>query len=172
MRMRDRIDRSRWMEIPEAIIPVLTGVDDPDALLAESWELSDRFLESDLWREVESMDLHYEVPFLLGVDTGGTRRIVRGRIDLLAVGDDAARVIDFKTDKQLDPTHYEGQMAVYRAAAADLFDRRATTTLYALRTGGAVRVDAEIDAVVAEILASPAAASHLGWDYSSATALM
>ncbi|MFW5826379.1 MAG: UvrD-helicase domain-containing protein, partial [bacterium] len=61
--------------------------------------------------------------------------VVRGQIDLLAEFDDRVLVVDFKSDRELDPEHYRTQMAAYRAAAAALTGKPVDVEVFDLRNG-------------------------------------
>jgi ATP-dependent helicase/nuclease subunit A len=87
-----------------------------------------------------------EFPFLLPIAaTGGAPWLVQGKIDVVCETADTCIIIDFKTDRTIDPTAHAVQLAAYRAAAAAFSDRPAESWLYYLRTGEAVAVDAAID---------------------------
>jgi hypothetical protein len=46
-------------------------------------------------------------------------------------------VVDYKTDTELVPEHYVGQMSVYRAAAEKIFRKPVELRLFGLRHGTA-----------------------------------
>jgi ATP-dependent exoDNAse (exonuclease V) beta subunit len=110
-----------------------------DRLCAQSWDLADAFLNSsfarELLRNAREGTVHCEYPFLL--QAGEPALYLNGKIDLLVEREDSVTVVDFKTDQAVEPEHYTAQMAVYRHAAAALFDKPATVWLFFLRTAEA-----------------------------------
>ncbi len=105
-------------------------------------KLSLDFLATPLGREAREADFESEVSFILRVDDEeGSGSFIRGQIDLLLPGPDRVRVIDFKTDRFLDPRHHEGQLAIYRSAAAELYRLPAESCLVYLRGMEIVKVE-------------------------------
>ena len=170
LRARDGMTRDRWISVPIEIEALIA--DGEEALLDEAWELSERFIASELWSRIGTRTRHFELPFVYGLDIDGVTRYVRGQIDLLTVAPDHTWLVDFKTDRTFVPEHYDGQMAVYRAAAEALFDRPATLSLFSLRESRAVSRSPVLSTVVAEITRSETARKYLGWDLPSESSLM
>ncbi len=120
-----------------------------DAFYRYGYEFARSYLDSPLARRVaEARCVEHELPFLL--DAAAVRDevpvtdlpgIIRGQIDLVAELDDRVLVVDFKTDRALDPSHYRVQMAVYRAAVRELFGKPVEPLLFHLRTGEAIPLD-------------------------------
>jgi ATP-dependent exoDNAse (exonuclease V) beta subunit len=116
-----------------------------DSLLRHGYDFARGFLESSLAARLnESASVEHEVPFI--VDAGvvpleeigagavaGDARLIRGKIDLVAELADRVLVVDFKTDRVLDPEHYRVQMTVYRSAATELFGKDVEVQLFDLR---------------------------------------
>lgn len=81
-----------------------------------------------------------EYPFVWAGDT-----ILTGSIDLVYGDADGVVVIDFKTDRRIDPGRHAFQLAVYRDAAAAMFGVPARAFLYYLYTGTEHEIDATPD---------------------------
>ncbi|MDQ2677001.1 MAG: PD-(D/E)XK nuclease family protein, partial [Actinomycetota bacterium] len=117
--------RAGWERPTEARLAALLGIEgmggDPSAL-ARAARLVDGWLDSELRRAIGAHGLRPEAPFVLPL--AGT--VLRGSIDLLAVGEEHATVIDFKTDRVgsegVEPLgeRYASQRAVYALAAAGI----------------------------------------------------
>jgi uncharacterized 2Fe-2S/4Fe-4S cluster protein (DUF4445 family) len=95
------------------------------------------------------------VPFVLHRAVGSRPAWIHGQIDLVAVGsaaagpapagteatdgadgpDGAVTVIDFKTDRAYRARAHELQLALYREAAAELYDGEVVALVYYLRSG-------------------------------------
>ena len=73
---------------------------------------------------------------------------ISGTMDLVVERDDAVWVVDYKTNRELDPRTYQGQMSVYRAAAAHLFSRPVELRLFGLRRGEAYEVSDRMEDIV------------------------
>ncbi len=144
-------------ELPVSVrVPDRVPPRDRETFYRDGADLARGFLSSETAvRLADAQSVDHEVAFLLdaraldpallaGLETAeGERpvpRIVRGQIDLLAEFDDRVLVVDFKTDRELDPGHYRTQMAVYRAAAAALSGKPVDVELFDLRRAGPVRV--------------------------------
>ncbi len=82
-----------------------------------------------------------ETPFLLRRNRGTETAIIRGKIDFLLLRDESVRIVDFKTDRYLDPDRHGVQLAVYCCAAREIFGRPAEGALYYVRGGRLVDVD-------------------------------
>ena len=113
----------------------------------EAWALSEAFIGHPLWRtlaaEVSDTDrITTEMAFVSSLPDGW---VCRGTIDLIVRTDRATYVIDFKTDRALDPERYRGQMALYRRAAAAIGGEPVVTVLFGLRNAEALEIDATID---------------------------
>lgn len=97
------------------------------------------FLKSDLYRRIESaVQAHREYAFLYGVEAcridqslqdryPDEQVLLQGIADLVLVEADGVTIVDYKTDRLTDPAEfierYAGQLALYRQALADYFDR-------------------------------------------------
>jgi hypothetical protein len=130
------VSRAEWEAFPfwaeHALGAARSGSIDPP-VLSESWDLAQGFLDSPLFASLRGGSITPEYPFVfvpleVGVPIVGT-------MDLVIELSDAVWVIDYKTNRHLDPREYEGQMSVYRAAARRLFDKPVELRLYGLRDG-------------------------------------
>ncbi len=115
------------------------------------YELARGFLASDLSGSLATaVAVEHELPFLLDAreiahlaeecELPPGLELVRGQIDLVAEFADRVLVVDFKSDRVLDPDRYRVQLAVYRAAAEALYARPVEVSLCHLRTATAVSV--------------------------------
>jgi len=133
---------------PSVRLPDRVPAPDREAFYRDGADLARGFLASPVAaRLADAKAVEHEVAFLLdarALDPAllaePDARIVRGQIDLLAEFDDRVLVVDFKTDRELDPDHYRTQMAVYRAAAAALSGKPVDVELFDLRRASPVRV--------------------------------
>ncbi|MFP4151835.1 MAG: UvrD-helicase domain-containing protein [Alkalispirochaeta sp.] len=135
---------------------ILWRIEDPEErveMCRTSWELSERFLASEFWDQLrspgEDRSVECEVPFYLRA--GEPALYLNGKIDLVVEGSDRVEIVDFKSDLEVVPEHYEMQMAVYRRAAEELYGKPGTVHLFYLRTGEAVRIDADLNTLLPEI---------------------
>lgn len=110
-------------------------------------EMAERFLSSllgiqaskALWRQSE-YDFITTYSVRLPQAQEDTELIVTGQMDLIFETPDSVIVVDYKTDKDEDPSLHAEQLAVYRKAATELRKKPAQTWLFYLRSGKAVRV--------------------------------
>ena len=133
-------------EIPEdqavgsAIARVLTEAQQ-ELFRVEAATLAANFLTSEFWRQQPaSVHAEHEVPFLLQL-IEGRPLLARGKIDLILENDDFVQVVDFKSDRHVDPLHYALQLELYRRAAAALFELPVSVALFDLRRGQLMPVD-------------------------------
>jgi RecB family exonuclease len=87
---------------------------------------------------------------------------INGRIDLLFDDGEHIVIVDYKTDQVEQPEiHYE-QLAAYKQAAGDIFEGKPVETwLFYLRSGRAVDISKETEALLANGGLSDCAAYHL-----------
>jgi ATP-dependent helicase/nuclease subunit A len=101
--------------------------------------MAEGFFGSGLGRKALAASfLRTEYPVLTAVDCGeGTEKavIVSGRIDLLFEHGGVFYVVDFKTDRDEDITRHVGQLALYKRAVEDIFEKPAECRLFYLRHG-------------------------------------
>lgn len=168
-RIAHGLTRRQLLSAPPAAIRALLSEHGSDlgARGDEAWALSDAFIDHPLWRtltaEVSDTDhITTESAFVSSLPGGW---VCRGTIDLMVRTDRATYVIDFKTDRALDPERYRGQLALYRRAAAAICGEPVVTVLFGLRDAVALELDATIDdARIARVLQSiDAGVYHRGY---------
>jgi ATP-dependent helicase/nuclease subunit A len=107
------------------------------ALLAEAERMRDRFAGSELGKMALNADLR-ESEFPVVVYEKNL--ITNGVIDLLFEDNNVTHVIDFKTDRDENPTAHAGQLAVYKKAVSAIYKKAVRCWLFYLRTGHAIEV--------------------------------
>ncbi len=137
------LSRDQWLADPTWATRIYGPVDDAGhgstaAILEESWNLAQRFLSSELYRRLSGGVVHTEYPFVLAL--GEPAVYVSGTMDLVVETDDAVWVVDYKTDRLLDASHYAGQMSIYRSAAGELFAKPVELRIFGLRDGTVAEV--------------------------------
>jgi ATP-dependent helicase/nuclease subunit A len=144
-RLLEGWDRTTPERLREELRPLALSVAaeegvDPTALEAESREIADRFLESELGQSLRKLDIvDRELPLLYAPDDGPA---YRGVIDLLYRDPDGSLVVaDYKTDREEDDEalrrDYAPQLRIYAEAvrAALGLDAAPRAELWHLRTG-------------------------------------
>ena len=91
------------------------------------------FNNSEIYKKVLCMTIKKEVPFVIKADQG----FIHGLIDLLAINDTEAIIIDFKTDRNVSASdlieRYQKQLALYQKAIATIYPQlKIKAYLYAL----------------------------------------
>jgi len=147
------ITEEQWRPEHQEVRSILWRVEDADEQLSmcrTSWDLSERFLTSSFWKDFQASgndrSVVCEVPFYLRA--GDPALYLNGKIDLVIEYADRVEIVDFKSDREILPEHYEMQMAVYRRAAEELYGKAGSVHLFYLRTGEAIRVDADLEALL------------------------
>ncbi|MBN2353762.1 MAG: UvrD-helicase domain-containing protein [Spirochaetales bacterium] len=109
------------------------------ALCAEAERLADGFLASP-WgkRWAGAAERETEFPFLFRYPHPKGDYFIRGAVDLFFTEGNRAYLLDFKTDRSLNPLEYEVQLGIYRAALTALLRRPVSAALYSLRNGSTV----------------------------------
>jgi ATP-dependent exoDNAse (exonuclease V) beta subunit len=133
-----------------ALVPsaLRSGFEDKEfaLLAAEAEALAESFLASDWGRRARAAaERETEFPFLYRHVAGNDDYLIRGDVDLYFVENRRVQVLDFKTDRVLDPRAYEAQLAIYRAALAAWTGLPVESRLYALRTGASFEIPDTID---------------------------
>lgn len=92
-------------------------------MIAEAVHLATGFVNSELFLSFknEGYTLYSEYRFFAPFVIDGTDMTLEGSIDLLAVKDDKAVVVDFKTDKKKAPSSHKEQLSLYKDAVKQLF---------------------------------------------------
>ena len=96
--------------------------------------LRDAFIESPLYKELRdgSYELYCERSFRMYDNS--RKVLLKGTVDLLAVGPDNVRVIDFKTDVIRDEEEHEIQLETYSKAVFSIYpDREISSAVFYLR---------------------------------------
>ncbi|MDA3941357.1 MAG: PD-(D/E)XK nuclease family protein [Spirochaetia bacterium] len=99
----------------------------------DAHNLAAKFLDSAFAKENIIFDSESELSFLLNIGEFEKPLYVNGQIDLLIEKKDKVLIIDFKTDKSLNPEEYGVQMFLYREAAGGIFDKPVRSFLFYLR---------------------------------------
>ena len=105
---------------------------DPDGLFTPAMQEAYRRVIAPL---LEGARVHHEYAFTMRREEGMETVHIDGQIDLLIERDDACTVIDFKSDRTMDQTRYEGQLALYAEAVAAAYGKPTTSAVYWLRFG-------------------------------------
>jgi ATP-dependent exoDNAse (exonuclease V) beta subunit len=121
-----------------AEVPPAYTADFPEKLrgpvLEQAETLARGFFASDLGRLLENAEeVETEFPFLYKLQAPKRTYFVHGVPDLLFRAGENYYVIDFKTDKLLDPLDYALQLALYKKACTALVGREPECLLFALR---------------------------------------
>ncbi|MDR2417665.1 MAG: UvrD-helicase domain-containing protein [Treponema sp.] len=104
------------------------------AFTKEALSIARRFLVSDLGKEtLAAKNRRSEFPFILPMGSEANRVLVRGSIDLIYEHEGRCTIIDFKTDKYLNPASHHVQLACYALAAEAFSSLPARTVLVYLR---------------------------------------
>ena len=107
--------------------------------------MTETFFASPLGRKAAAASFRKtEYPVLTTVKQGRERIIVSGAIDLLFEEDGRIYVVDFKTDRDEDTGRHTGQLAVYKQAVEDIFEKPVLLRLFYLRNGREADMDAEV----------------------------
>ncbi len=116
------------------------------ALCAEAERLADDFLAAP-WggRWAGAAEKETEFAFLFRYPQPGGDYFIRGAVDLYFIENDRVFLLDFKTDRFLNPLEYEVQLGIYRAALSTLLRRPVSAALYSLRSGRTVELPDEFD---------------------------
>jgi len=131
-------------------IPLIYMEEIPENLRAEAVEtakeLGQKFFASDYGRLLaQAQCVETEFPFLYKWERGSDCYFIHGIIDLFFETGDKAYVLDFKTDKLLNPLEYALQLALYKKACAGLTDKKIECFLFALRSGEPVYIEHELE---------------------------
>ncbi len=140
--MQDGLDRLEFLKSHcplEDAYPILEK---------EAYRLADQFLESEAARALleernGKLKREVEVPFLLKAEDENGPLWIHGRMDLVLVGMDRVRVLDFKTDRYIQPEQHAAQLSLYRQAALEIWKLPVETYLVYLRFGEIIPVPEE-----------------------------
>jgi len=116
----------------------------------DAGKLAANFLNSSFAQENKDVDFESEVAFLLNIGDSVKPLYINGQIDLLLEKKDKIIIVDFKTDKYKTPEKYAIQLALYRQAAEEIYNKPAFSYLFYLREGR--ETELSIDFQAADIL--------------------
>jgi ATP-dependent exoDNAse (exonuclease V) beta subunit len=121
---RDDLRRvAMWLTVEE---PKLRTVID------EALDTVARIARAEFWQLAQRHEHSVESPFVVS-ESG---RLTNGLIDLLFRSGDGWRVLDYKTDVELDGKKYEAQLEAYRAALRKVGCEVAGSAVVHVRPGG------------------------------------
>jgi hypothetical protein len=126
---------------PEWVTGLLKGADqeEVEAALAQARGMAERFFDSELWRTLgQAQRIETELSVLARYDHPvHGELLLQGQFDLYAEIGKRCEVVDFKTDRELNPEEYRYQLSLYREAAEALSGLPSRTTIFGLRDGRA-----------------------------------
>ncbi|MDR1505499.1 MAG: UvrD-helicase domain-containing protein [Treponema sp.] len=132
---------ARFKNLPQKIPSrILAGIreNQAESINEKARELADTFFTSPLGlKSAASAFREIEFPIL----TAAGDSIVSGKIDLLFEQEDELYIVDFKTDKNVEPLKHAGQLALYRRAVLDIYGKPVRCWLFFVRCGRAVELD-------------------------------
>ncbi|MFP4329525.1 MAG: UvrD-helicase domain-containing protein [Spirochaetaceae bacterium] len=110
----------------------------------EATAMAEGFLNSEIWKNLEgAARLESELSVLSRYDHPELGPLfVQGQFDLYAELPEVCWVLDFKTDRNLEPREYRYQLSLYRDAAEKLSGRPVETAVFGLRDALASEIPA------------------------------
>ncbi|MDR2795262.1 MAG: UvrD-helicase domain-containing protein [Spirochaetaceae bacterium] len=94
------------------------------------------FFESDIGKKsLRSSFRKTEFSFMSLYREGGKKTYISGVMDLLFEFENEIYIVDYKTDRLIDPEKHRKQLAVYSRAAENLFTKKTRACLFYLREG-------------------------------------
>jgi ATP-dependent helicase/nuclease subunit A len=136
---------------------IRSSIDDESVLskLLDSAEvIANSFLTSELGKRWAASDhREAEFPVITSAVIKEKAIAIMGQIDLLFEEENELVVVDFKTGKAENPEDHYGQLAAYYRAGGDIFGKPVSVWLFYLRSGRAVNVTKEVNALSLEELA-------------------
>ncbi|MDR2468196.1 MAG: UvrD-helicase domain-containing protein [Spirochaetaceae bacterium] len=103
----------------------LRGIHDvppPRGPVHKAYLLTEKFFESELGKRCRSADVcKTEYPFIMRGGETGSSAFITGKIDLLFHDAEGWTVVDYKTDKTVEPHLHTAQLKVYRDAVRNLW---------------------------------------------------
>jgi len=105
-------------------------------LMAAAEKMADVFFDSDLGKRwAASSRRESEFSIITSANVNGKPISIMGQIDLLFEEAGEVVVVDFKTDRIINPSEHYGQLAAYYRAASDIFGKPASVWLFYLCYG-------------------------------------
>ena len=140
---------SLWSSDPDAAPPEPDWTRIPrehrDRILASAVGLCRNFFDSELGAlSRQSTRVQRESPFLYLYEDAEGPLYISGQIDLSFELEDRLYLVDFKTDRRYRAGEHECQLGLYRLAAAEQTEKEIFTFLFLLRSGRALRCDAQL----------------------------
>jgi ATP-dependent helicase/nuclease subunit A len=103
------------------------------------------FLASDLGKlSLKAAYREPEFPIITIMETTTGKILVTGQIDFLFESEGVMHVVDFKTDRAVEPERHYVQLAVYSRAVSDIFGKPVRAWLFYLRGSKDVEVTEQI----------------------------
>ncbi len=134
---RDDLPQSLIRDIPELLF---------DSLFDAAYALSGNFFASKLGTALGAATAcESEYPFLYRLESGSANYYIDGQVDLYFRSGERGYIVDFKTDKKIDPSKYVFQLAFYRLALEECFGKGISCFIFPLRSGKPVEVIEEVD---------------------------
>jgi len=116
------------------------------ALLNSAIGLCRNFFDSELGAlSMQASRVDRESPFLYLHEDEEGPLYINGQIDLVFQWQDRLYLVDFKTDRTYSPAEHDCQLALYRLALAEQTEQEIHTFLFLLRSGEALRCNAQFD---------------------------
>ena len=145
------------VSLPPGLLPELPDRD-LEAFVSAGSRLAAAFLASEIAASFATGIVEHEVAFTMHASAlpqpiracMDDAELLRGVIDLLVRFEDRAIVLDFKTDRELDPSHYAVQLEVYARAANTITGLSVQPMLYHLRSESTFLFDTSPDGSILE----------------------
>ena len=144
------------LEMPANLLRGLNPIQ-RDQMLSIAIEFGSSFMKTDLGKLASSAgNRRTEFPFILAIPSSNSKPwLVKGKMDLIfetaqdkftpnQIGERCV-IVDFKTDREYNPSAHAAQLACYRSAAQAYSDLPVETWLFYLRDGITVKVMDEPD---------------------------
>lgn len=108
----------------------LLPAEDLDAIMASAKKIADDFVSSQFCRKyIEGREVQTELAFFYP----DGERVLQGSADLVVLGSDYNLVVDYKTDKYMNPAQHKGQISTYVRAIEDLYGKKCYGTVCYVR---------------------------------------
>lgn len=118
--------------------PVSAAANDEKLAAAEKLAAvyAERFFDSDIGKKsLHASFRKTEYSFLSLYEEDGRKIYVSGAIDLLFEFENEMYIVDYKTDKIIDPEDHRGQISDYSKAVENIFSKKPRAYLFYLREG-------------------------------------
>lgn len=111
--------------------------------LKRAHSMADNFFNSELGKKsLAAPFIKTEYPFVSLIEDGNKKIYISGKIDLLFRNEESLYIIDYKTDKEIEPQRHTAQINVYKKAVCDIFpdEKNIKAYLFYLRSGKEILV--------------------------------